>query len=404
MLQRFPLEIQDLVLQQTHVGALASLARTCSHYLRLAKPILYRHIYIGDHAAFERIRYFRAVNDPALTRTPASVHFDDPTTFQLFRKTLLKRPSHFGPLIVSLEIIVCAGEIGWTDFPALFSKMPNLRRLTINSSCADPSDRDLCALSSVTPKLRVLSSWTIPLRPVFTHFLLSHPNLTVWHHGFNQRWWDLDAAVLSAVLARLTHFETKINRPAESAKLLRGMTNLNHLSIAHDYQDFHTLEAMAKELEAIECFGKGLVGLSWGTLRLTSRSGEKDTLVWMIRNILPRTPALRHLRIEDWFLPESLPLSPTLRSCVPSSIQTLQLSDIPRIGRGPLKAVSLEDAYRAAHVVSEIMPSVVQFAYCQYFFYRSEDGSWVRGDSMAAAQWPLDWATGSGFSPWMFED
>lgn len=281
--------------------------------------------------------------------------------------------------------------------------MPNLRSLTIDSYCGGLDDRHLCALSSVTPKLRIFSSRTIPLRPTFAHFLLSHPNLTVWHHAFNDHWWDPDAVVPPAVLARLTHFETKINRPAESAKLLRGMTNINHLSITHDDQAFHTLEAMVKELEAIECCGRGLVTLSWGTFNSPPLSGEKDTLVWLIRNILPRTPTLRHLRIEDWFLPESLPLSPALRSCVPSSMQTLQFCGIARIGRG-LNAITLEEAFRAVDVVSEIMPSVVQFAYCQYVFYRSEDGSWVRGDSMSAAKWPLDWAMGSDFAnDWVFD-
>lgn len=248
MLQSLPLEIQDLVLQQTHVGALASLACTCSHYLRLAQPILYRHIDVDDNAAVERENYYEALRDCDLTLSPKSKYFDDPTTYQLFRTTLMNSPSQFGPFIVSLEIVVLAGEAKWTDFPELFSTMPNLRSLTIDSYCGGLDDRHLCALSSVTPKLRIFSSRTIPLRTTFAHFLLSHPNLTVWHHAFNDHWWDPDAVVPPAVLARLTHFETKINRPAESAKLLRGMTNINHLSITHDDQAFHTLEAMVKEL------------------------------------------------------------------------------------------------------------------------------------------------------------
>lgn len=276
----------------------------------------------------------------------------------------MRKPFHLGPFIVSLHIIDVTGDFKWTEFPEMFLATPNLLRLSIDSAYGGSLDEDLAVLPRVTLALRVFSSRSIPILPSFVDFLETHPNVRDWHHGYERALAEHpDETTPSPVLARFTHYEATIDKPATSAKILLGLTNLAHLSLAESGRargwEKETFEPV---LEALAICGRGLVGLACGTFHLLHHVWTVGHLDWLLRSIITRTPNLHHLCVESWFLPKSFPLDPALRSFIPSSLQTLQLVDTS-YNNSDTKNATFEDALRAADIVTNLMPSVVHFSY-----------------------------------------
>lgn len=424
MLLDLPLELQILVYKHVPNTTLVSLMCTSSHVHRLVEPILYREVIIDDQASEDRlmalIKFRRAqgfVNTTENLSESDLETLDGPTSFSLFRKTLMRKPFHFGPLLKSLEINEVSMELEWDELKEMFLTMPNLLTLSITSAMGGWDDDDVSVLSRVTPSLRSFSSKSLGLSPKFISFLETHPNLKVWHHGTGNGFlMEPEVPVPDHVLSRITHYDVAITDAEKTAILLRGMTNLAHLSLSHSASFKYTLDesangadsrALQAELGALSVCGKGLVSLFYSrhfpsTWRIhTPGLGRWDSLLWIVRNILPRTSSLQHLRIDCWFLVDntSLVVPPLdVRPFIPKTLRTLQVvhprvihdddSDEDEVERRP---PTTEVALVAARVISLIMPSVERFDFLGCDMFKGDDGIWKRNTSSDGV-WPLDWA------------
>lgn len=424
MLLDLPLELQILVYKHVPNTTLVSLMCTFSHVHRLVEPILYREVIIDDQASEDRltalINFRRAqgyVNTTENLSESDLETLDGPTSFSLFRKTLMRKPFHFGPLLKSLEINEVSGELEWEELKEMFLTMPNLLTLSITSSMGGWDDDDVSVLSRVTPSIRSFSSKSLGLSPKFISFLETHPNLKVWHHGTGNGFLlEPEVPVPAHVLSRITHYDATITDAEKTAILLRGMTNLAHLSLSHSASFNYTVDEAADgadsrvlqaELGALSVCGKGLISLFYSrhfpsTWRINTPGVARwDSLLWIVRNILPRTPCLQHLRVDCWFLINTSYLfvpSLDIRPFIPKTLRTLQVvhprvirdddSDEDEMERRP---PTTEVALAAARVISFIMPSVERFDFLGCDMFKGDDGIWKRNTSSDGV-WHLNWA------------
>ncbi|EIM81994.1 uncharacterized protein STEHIDRAFT_171604 [Stereum hirsutum FP-91666 SS1] len=421
MLLDLPLELQMLVYKHAPKTTLVSLMCTSSHIHRIVEPILYREVIIDDQASEDRMmalidsRRARGFINTTENISESDLEtLDGPTSFSLFRKTLMRKPFHFGPLLKSLEINEVSMELEWDELKEMFLTMPNLLTLSITSAMGGWDDDDVSVLSRVTPSIRSFSSKSLGLSPKFISFLETHPNLKVWHHGTGNGFlMEPEVPVPAHVLSRITHYDAAITDAEKTATLLRGMTNLAHLSLSHSASFKETLDeaaygaALRTELGALSVCGKGLVSLFYSrhfptTWRMsTPGPGRWDSFLWIVRNILPRTPSLQHLRVDCWFLDTSTLIEPPsdIRPFIPKTLRTFQ---VVRPGLIPCDDDSGEDeverwppttevALRVARVVSAVMPSVERFDFLGCDMFKGNDGIWRRNTSSDGV-WPLNWA------------
>lgn len=391
MLLRLPPELKTIVCKEASPGTLASLAQTSSQILPFAQSALFRHVSVDDRAARERfwIRRFH------FRRTK---HYDDITTYMLFRTAILSTTANLGALVVDLQISSVFQEITWEDLGTVFTAMPNLLRLRINMLDRGQDTEAVRELCKVSPRLQEFSSSTTLVCPAFVTFLEEHPRLTVWRHGTEQsssiKKREPHSDIPTHILSRFTQYEHQVNVPIHSAPILLGMTNLTHLSL-----DFYIDSPLASEnalltldeefAKAIAECGTKLLYFAIGSL-WCCRVGE-DRFVWIMQNFVAQMPVLQYFQCGDW--PQTELASETLdivRRTVPTTLETFRLCFTFHDRRALQTQEGFTHAFDAAKHVPRYLPSVKNFIYRECCLALGSDGEWSR-TSLDGDMWTPDW-------------
>lgn len=212
----------------------------------------------------------------------------------------MNRPSHFGPMVRSLEIFDHDGCFPWQDFGRILTVLPNLLRLCITRVTRRDAQGLLDLFSSaISLRLRELECRAMPLNASLIHLLDSHPQVrTLSIIGSHIEPGSFET---SPGLRLIERFEASpCHNPLLLAQVLYHMTNLTHLTLGFVFKDYEEMRSERKREQLLDAFSRCGVNLISLSMQETPvRDKQPGQLSWILVDVIPRLPKLRRLELRQ---------------------------------------------------------------------------------------------------------
>lgn len=298
MESQIPVELWNEICRNISVADKKSLLLCSKKHAAFVRPSLYENIRVND--SYPRKPVIKGRNRiHALAATVAT--------------------SEFGPLIWSIHIIENGtSRVRWKELLPFFRSMTSLRKLTVWRPPTSPFESIHFSevFSGVASSLVEFSSSDTPLSAAVIEFLSAHKRLVSWNIGtIGLRTSPTEAEEFVSVsrspsaAAGLAQLRACTVNPWHSgltviADMLQSTPNLTQLSINYRYTAKHQKVPLDYSADTatinvhLDSFAMFSANLTHLTVCETPHLCHQP-FSWVISNLLPHTPELRHLELRQ---------------------------------------------------------------------------------------------------------